>query len=33
MRGFCWTDWEDDDIIIFIQKNDTGYKEVKNGDG
>lgn len=29
MRGFCWTDWEDDDIIIFIQKNDTGYKEVK----
>ena len=29
MRGFYWTDWEDDDIIIFIQKNDTGYKEVK----
>ena len=29
MRGFCWTDWEDDGIIIFIQKNDTGYKEVK----
>ncbi len=32
MRGFCWTDWEDDGIIIFIQKNDTGYKEVENGD-
>ena len=29
MRGFYWTDWEDDGIIIFIQKNDTGYKEVK----
>ena len=29
MRGFCWTDWDDDGIIIFIQKNDTGYKEVK----
>lgn len=29
MRGFCWTDWEDDGIIIFIQKNDTGYKEVR----
>lgn len=29
MREFCWTDWEDDGIIIFIQKNDTGYKEVK----
>ena len=29
MRGFCWTDWEDDGIIIFIQKNDMGYKEVK----
>ena len=27
MRGFCWTDWEDDGIIIFIQKNDTGYKD------
>ena len=32
MRGFCWTDWDNDGIIIFIQKNDTGYKEVKNGD-
>ena len=29
MKGFCWTDWDDDGIIIFIQKNDTGYKEVK----
>ena len=29
MRGFCWTDWDNDGIIIFIQKNDTGYKEVK----